>query len=137
MIPTKTQSHLALAAIIGSLGVLMLGASLLIQSLSTVGILSRATIDSHAAERSDGQPKRPEHQPEYQLIQLGELRRDQFLIDKSCGRTWVRVCVGQMSGADCDGRFIWQEMYVEGVTPDSSAAAENYRQDDPLGIGVR
>lgn len=61
---------------------------------------------------------------EFQLIQLGELRRDQFLLDKQSGRVWVSVCAGGMVGADCKGSVLWQELFVEGITPEYSPATE-------------
>lgn len=67
----------------------------------------------------------PEHS--FQLVQLGEMRRDQFLYDKRTGRIWTSVCTGQVSGANCSGMVIWEEMYVDGVTPPTSPAALYYQ----------
>ena len=51
---------------------------------------------------------------DYQLIQLGDFRRDQFLIDKNTGRVWNKVCSGDVKGADCDGELMFEEMAVSG-----------------------
>lgn len=67
----------------------------------------------------------PEHS--FQLVQLGEMRRDQFLYDKRTGRIWTSVCTGQVSGANCSGMLIWQEMYVDGTTPPTSPASLYYQ----------
>lgn len=52
---------------------------------------------------------------EYQLVQLGEFRRDQFLIDKKTGRTWVNFCAGEAKGPDCDGDVFWEERLAVGL----------------------
>lgn len=67
----------------------------------------------------------PEH--DFQLVQLGEMRRDQFLYDKRTGRIWNSVCTGQVSGANCSGMLVWQEMYVDGITPPTSPASTYYQ----------
>jgi hypothetical protein len=59
---------------------------------------------------------------EYHLVQLGEMRRDQFLIDKKSGRIWENICLGEVDGSDCKGLGIWEEMYVRGVTPSTTRA---------------
>jgi hypothetical protein len=66
-------------------------------------------------------------QSDFQLVQLGQMRRDQFLIDRRTGRVWSSVCSGKTSGADCDGMIVWEEMYVYNVTPNDSPTAATYR----------
>lgn len=53
---------------------------------------------------------------DYQLIQLSEYRRDQFLIDKKTGRVWEVVCVGGGKNGGCDGELIWREMRNDTLT---------------------
>jgi hypothetical protein len=65
----------------------------------------------------------------FSLVQLGALRRDQFLVDQRTGRIWQSSCMGNMSGADCSGMIVWQEMYVDGITPDDSVATAAYNQE--------
>ena len=48
----------------------------------------------------------------FQLTQLGEFRRDQFLLDQDTGRIWHPVCIGTVSGTDCQGVVAWEEMSV-------------------------
>lgn len=62
----------------------------------------------------------------YDVVQLGQYRRDQFLIDRRSGRIWQSVCSGEVSGPDCKGMQVWEEMFVSGVTPASSPAARAY-----------
>jgi len=69
-------------------------------------------------------PKDLEIRSEYQLVQLGEMRRDQFLLDKKTGRIWTSVCFGKTSGADCDGLVIWQEMIRKDNHADSSISTD-------------
>lgn len=52
---------------------------------------------------------------EYQLIQLGEYRRDQYLLDKKTGRTWVSVCTGESKNGDCTADIMWQERLAIGL----------------------
>lgn len=46
----------------------------------------------------------------YQLQQLGEYRRDQFLLNTQTGRVWNKVCTGDVTGAECTGDLVWVEM---------------------------
>jgi hypothetical protein len=71
---------------------------------------------------------------DFHLVQLGTMRRDQFLVDRRSGRVWRSVCLtsgaamtgGVTRGPDCNGLEMWEEMYVDGVTPPESAAAWEY-----------
>ncbi len=54
-------------------------------------------------------------QHDYRLVQLGQMRRDQFLIDQKTGRIWSSVCDGESKGPDCNGAMIWQEQPVIGL----------------------
>lgn len=108
---------------LGGLGVLLIGLAALIASASfflhVADIQKRATLSVPV-------PELVKH--DFQLIQLGELRRDQFLVDKSTGRVWQSVCTGDVAGPDCKGMIIWDEMYVDGITPSDSTTAMIYRQ---------
>jgi hypothetical protein len=65
-------------------------------------------------------------QHDFQLVQLGQMRRDQFLIDRRTGRIWVSVCSGKNNGPDCMGMMIWDEMYVRDFTPNDSPVAIDF-----------
>jgi len=61
---------------------------------------------------------------DFVLTQLGSMRRDQFLLDRTTGRVWQSVCDGEVNGPDCKGSTVFEEVYVSDVTPDSSVAAK-------------
>lgn len=64
---------------------------------------------------------------EFQMEQLGDMARNQFLIDKTSGRVWQKACDGKSNGlGDCDGVMIWEEMYVADLTPPESRPALVY-----------
>lgn len=63
---------------------------------------------------------------EYQLVQLSDFRRDQYLIDKKTGRTWVNICMGEVKGADCDGEILWQEKLAVGLNGYTSEDFKEY-----------
>lgn len=54
---------------------------------------------------------------DYQMVQLGDMRRDQFLIDKETGRIWVKTCITSDTkpSIDCDGATMWVEQNVVGI----------------------
>jgi hypothetical protein len=114
----QTQSVIAFPKLVG-IGVLLLGLAGVVGALAMLALASsfRSPLVEAATPAKQG----------FQMIQLGEFRRDQFLVNRDSGRVWQSVCAGKASGADCDGMLIWQEMYVDGVTPDISSAAFNYR----------
>ena len=66
--------------------------------------------------------------PGFELVQLGNMRRDQFLVDQKTGRIWQSACMGNVSGADCTGMVIWQEMYVDGITPSDSDVTTTFNE---------
>lgn len=68
---------------------------------------------------------------DFQLIQLGEMHKNQFLLDKETGRVWQKVCDGEVGKigttlGDCNGALIWAEMYVTDLTPSNSRPALIY-----------
>ena len=64
---------------------------------------------------------------DFQLIQLGEMARNQFLLDGETGRVWQKVCDGENKGVgECDGILVWEEMYVSDLTPPDSRPALIY-----------
>lgn len=64
---------------------------------------------------------------DFQLIQLGEMARDQFLLDKETGRIWRKVCDGDNKVVGvCDGVLVWEEMYASDLTPSYSQPALIY-----------
>jgi hypothetical protein len=92
---------------LSGLGVLLLGLA---------GLIAAIAILLHVAQ-SAGAPlaaTTPPAKPGFELVQLGELRRDQFLVDGDSGRVWERVCSGEVKGPDCNGNVLWREMCVEG-----------------------
>lgn len=63
---------------------------------------------------------------DYQLVQLGDSRKDQYLLDKRTGRTWSSVCVGGSQGFNCDGEMLWDEQLVIGLNGYSRADFRAY-----------
>ena len=64
---------------------------------------------------------------DFQLTQLGDMARNQFLLDKVTGRVWQKVCDGENKGVgECDGILVWEEMYVSDLTPPESRPALIY-----------
>lgn len=51
----------------------------------------------------------------YQLVQISQARRDQFLVDTQTGRVWNVVC-SKFEGDECTFNY-FQEMYVENLSP--------------------
>lgn len=111
-----------LFAAFAGVGVLMLGVSALIFSASYVGFIPKPTFefDPTGATRVE-----PAHQ--FTLVQLGTLRRDQFLVDGSTGRVWASGCEGDVKGADCSGQIAFSEMNVEGITSENVMAARLHK----------
>ena len=72
---------------------------------------------------------------DFRLVQLGEFRQDQFLVDGGTGRVWQSVCAGEVVGPDCKGMLIWKEMYVGGVTPRDVSVTQDYLQHKYLQAG--
>jgi len=103
---------------LGSAGILLAGiAAVILASAFVVRTLRSPPGPAQLPQLAE--QTQPHENHEFQLIQLGEMRRDQFLLDKSTGRVWSEVCNGQVSGPDCNGQLFWQEMKVEGVAPAS------------------
>lgn len=64
---------------------------------------------------------------DFQLTQLGDMARNQFLLDKETGRVWLKVCDGESNiVGECDGILVWEEMYVSDLTPPDSRPALIY-----------
>lgn len=63
---------------------------------------------------------------DFQLIQLGDMVRNQFLLDKQTGRVWQKVCDGESKLGECEGILVWEEMYISDLTPSDSRAALIY-----------
>ena len=108
-------------SVLGSLGIFMAGLAALIVAGSVAGFVVYYFSPANKA------PVNETPQSDFQVVQLGQFRRDQFLLDRRSGRIWTAVCSGKASGADCEGMLIWAEMYVDNVTPSDSAAAGAYR----------
>ena len=108
---------------LAGLGLLFAGAAALIAAGGFFVTVANAAHDTQASGRT---PVSEKH--DFQLIQLGNFRRDQFLVDKTTGRVWVSTCTGEVAGPDCQGILTWDEMYVDGITPSDSTAARVYMQ---------
>lgn len=50
----------------------------------------------------------------FELVQLGSMRRDQFLLDKQTGQIWRPTCMAGAKGADCD-YAAWMKQDVQDV----------------------
>ena len=72
-------------------------------------IISMAAMDASAAEPKGSTGGR------FQVIQISEFRRDQYLIDTQTGRLWSRSCAGPMTEGICNGFNVWEEEIVEGI----------------------
>ena len=118
-----TRAPVVVFGKLSGLGLLLVGFAALIAAVTYFLRVANAQGQAPASA-----PVAEEIKRDFQLVQLGEFRRDQFLIDRSSGRVWQSVCSGEVSGPDCKGMLIWDEMYVDGVTPGDSAAAMVYRQ---------
>ena len=84
--------------------------------LATVFILLSACekkldFDSDPKDTSSPNPSR------FELIQLGNMRRDQYLLDKQTGQLWQPTCMvsGKDSGIDCK-YSAWMKQDVEEIT---------------------
>ncbi len=109
------------SSILVSVGIFMAGIAALIVAGSFAGFV----VYHFSPGNKDQLIETP--QSDSQLIQLGQFRRDQFLVDRRNGRVWTLICFGKVSGPDCDGMQLWQEMYVDNATLDDSRAANAYR----------
>lgn len=49
---------------------------------------------------------------EYQLIQLGNFRRDHFMLDKKTGRVWECICGHEEDKSGECRRMVWREMPI-------------------------
>lgn len=87
-----------------SAGLLLLGLAALLAAASFAGF----TPSTHKWNNQHMLIPNAEH--DFQLIQLGEFRRDQFLLDRKTGRVWQPVCSGKSTGPDCAGEMVWVEM---------------------------
>jgi len=102
---------------LGSVGLLLFGLAALVIASSFAFHIVHPTLKPIVS---------PPEQHDFQLVQLGDLRRDQFLVDKRTGRVWQSVCSGKASGSDCDAMIIWDEMYVSSVTPSDTDVVNAY-----------
>jgi hypothetical protein len=62
----------------------------------------------------------------YQLVQLGQMRRDQFLIDTATGRVWNNVCEYNSKphdGSNCDIN-VYREITVIKTKEDSDRVSK-------------
>lgn len=66
------------------------------------------------------QPSTPPNR--FELVQLGSMRRDQYLLDKQTGQIWTVTCMSSSSksGPECD-YTAWMKADVEGITIDREA----------------
>jgi hypothetical protein len=65
----------------------------------------------------------------FQLIQLSDMRRDQFLLDSQTGKVWQRVCMSEGPTANDCGTDAWTPMDVEGITINHNALYKKAQQN--------
>jgi|SRR6185312_17200174 len=107
---------------LGGVGILLVGISAIVLACAfLIRTLHGPAAPARFQRSADQAPFHENH--EFQLIQLGEMRRDQFLLDKKTGRVWTEVCTGQVAGPDCKGQLVWQGMQVEGLPSASTPAS--------------
>ena len=91
--------------------------------LGLAGLIAALAMLLHVASpagKAQGQLQAPtEAKLGFEIVQLGEFRRDQFLVDRDSGGVWNRVCSGNVKDGECNGALIWEQMCVDGK---SSAA---------------
>lgn len=69
----------------------------------------------------------------FQIIQLSEMRRDQYLIDTETGQIWSHVCAHKDASGECDFLY-WSKDTVEGVNVSPLVIAETLKNiDNPDG----
>ena len=119
-----TTSPVVVFGKLAGFGLLLLGVAAII---AAGGFFIEVANSTHEIQTSRPSATQDSIEHDFQLVQLGDFRRDQFLVDKSTGRVWQSICSGPTSGPDCNGMLIWDEMYVGGgVTPSDSGAALAY-----------
>lgn len=121
----QTVSSRPMVGILGGIGMLLLGLAALLFAVSFAG-RHRAPKPTPLPTPQQANVSAPG--PGFELVQLGSFRRDQFLVDQKTGRIWQSSCLGNVSGADCSGMLIWQEMYVDGITPSDSNATTAFNE---------
>lgn len=94
------------------LGIFMVGLAGLIAAVAALLYVVSAASKPHAQAP-------PETKLGFEVVQLGEFRRDQFLVDHDSGGIWNRVCSGDVKDGECNGALVWEQMCVDGK---SSAA---------------
>lgn len=60
----------------------------------------------------------------FQIIQLGTMRRDQFLLDTQTGKVWQPTCLHGSTGADCEYAAFMQTE-VEGISASKDKIYKN------------
>lgn len=78
-------------------------------------VLLLAPAFSHAKSTEGGR---------FQLIQLSQMRADQFLLDTQTGKIWQRVCL-KSEGEQCQLE-VWKIQVVEYVNADKAALKSLY-----------
>lgn len=79
------------------------------------GLLSGCEF-THKIDRRDLSPMGgdPVKTGRFELKQLGEMRRDQYLLDTATGRVWQPVCTElTKDGIGCEGEKLFKELTVE------------------------
>jgi hypothetical protein len=118
---SNTPRIVAFGNLVG-VGILLVGiAAIVLACAFVIRTLHDQAASPHFPRSAEQSQSKESH--EFQLIQLGEMRRDQFLLDKKTGRVWIKVCTGQVVGPDCKGQLVWQGMQVEGLPSASNPAS--------------
>lgn len=122
MADSSNTSRIVVLGNPGGVGILLVGIAAIVFACSFIIRTLHGPIAPPHFSRSAEQNQFHENH-EFELIQLGEMRRDQFLLDKKTGRIWTEVCTGKVSGPDCNGQLNWQEMQVDGLPSTSESAS--------------
>ncbi|HEU0277127.1 MAG TPA: hypothetical protein VFQ95_04840 [Rhodanobacteraceae bacterium] len=122
MASNENSSHNILGVLAG-IGILLLGISAVAASGAFLLQQWRYPIIRPVAASTNNLA--PTH--DFELVQLGEMRRDQFLLDKTTGHVWTAVCDGNANGADCSGNMVWTPMSIQGI-PEIGAKTYTYEQ---------
>lgn len=87
------------------------------KSAQWIVIILLAIIAWHIAK-----PEKPAAKHDYTILQISDMRRDQFVIDKRTGRVWTVVCWDNKQskdGVSCDERVLQPIRYApDSVMPD-------------------
>ena len=128
----QNQAPIACSKLSG-LGIFLLGLAGLIAALAMLWAAASSAGNPSAALSPSKAPLEapPTSALGFELVQLGEFRRDHYLVNRDTGAIWNRVCSGEAKDDGCDGPLIWQEMCVEGKSSAACLMAESLSRTRP------